>query len=736
MAIEPRGSEANVLLANSGKFVAILICGLAAAIAFMSIAEGLGAGAQGIRTTIFGAIFFLLLVIGWASRTRDAAEFYVASHRVPPFVNALAALGGWLAVPAFAGLAGHVFTFGFDGLAFVVGPLAGVLVAGVLFQPYLAASKASTVSEFLGLRFGPAARVMSAAVIACVSFVVFAAALSAAAELAARVFEVPTVVAAVAALILILLMLVPGGMISLTWTAAVIKLIGLIAILAGLIVMGKHGFGQNFPPLASAQALQSITDLEYGMIEKGLADAALLKPQAKPFLQIDPANFFGLILSLMMATAVLPQLLQRSIAVQSPAAARSSSAWLLALAAVVMTSASAWALFGKYEVYALVEKGTAFAAVPDWLATSPGGIGVQIHGISILFVEDVVAAVQSGAQTSSQVADALTDRGDAAAASWGGLKEPLKVLMIQTAQSAPPGAGADYALQALRTTIWPAAALSAGNKTGLITLASLKFDAEALMLGLPKVMGASATIASLSIAAALSGLLAIASAALFSVAAVLSRDVIVSRSQDRADVASIGDMRWARAWIIVAGLTAAAAVTLLNVDWTAAAALAVSAGASALFAVMAGAIWWPRANSLGAALAVLSGLAVSLIYGAGTRYFPVALFDLWPAASDALPAATAKLAAMKSAPGAASGDQAAALAAKLQAYAGGTPFKPGVANWWGLGGASAVVFALPVAILALLLGRLLGPAPSPAQRAFVETFRRPGGVDDGSSTVL
>ena len=78
----------------------------------------------------------------------------------------------------------------------------------------------------------------------------------------------------------------------------------------------------------NAAILKPPTALDYSLtgvnsvlaVEKGLAEAAAMKPYAKPFLQIDKANFYGLIFSLMAATAALPQLLQRALTVASPAA--------------------------------------------------------------------------------------------------------------------------------------------------------------------------------------------------------------------------------------------------------------------------------------------------------------------------------------------------------------------------------------------------------------------------------
>ena len=81
------------------------------------------------RSIINGVIAFVtvvLVVTGWAARTNRAAEFYVAAGQLTPAVNALASQAGWLALPAFAALAGLMYSYGFDALAFVIGPVAGL----------------------------------------------------------------------------------------------------------------------------------------------------------------------------------------------------------------------------------------------------------------------------------------------------------------------------------------------------------------------------------------------------------------------------------------------------------------------------------------------------------------------------------------------------------------------------------------------------------------------------------
>jgi len=209
---------------------------------------------------------------------------------------------------------------------------------------------------------------------------------------------------------------------------------------------------------------------------------------------------------------------------------------------------------------------------------------------------------------------------------------------------------------------------------------------------------------------------------LFQGASVLAHDVFAT-SHPRAPTST--QVRAVRLLMLGLGAAGAALALVDGVDWAALSAIAMASGAAALFAPLAAGIWWQRTNATGAFLAMVSGLLIALVCAAGMRYAPAALFDIWPAASNAAPAALKKFAALKTAVQSATGDTAIAAKAALDDLAGGTSFKPGLANWWGLGGASALVFAVPASLLLLVFGSFLGPRPSQSQREFVDLIRRP-----------
>ena len=95
----------------------------------------------------------LYLIIAVGARTCELEDFFVSGRRVPPvfngFVLAAVAVGG----VGFLAYTGTVFFLGFDALAIGLGWTFGMLLAAVLFVPYLRKAGSYTLPSFLGHRF-------------------------------------------------------------------------------------------------------------------------------------------------------------------------------------------------------------------------------------------------------------------------------------------------------------------------------------------------------------------------------------------------------------------------------------------------------------------------------------------------------------------------------------------------------------------------------------------------------
>ncbi len=142
-----------------------------------------------------------------------------------------------------------------------------------------------------------------------------------------------------------------GGMRAVTWTQVAQYIVLIIAYLCPVVILSAKHFGIPIPELTYGKILQEITAIENGMVSKGLATAAALKPHIQPFLHYSPANYFALILCLMIGTASLPHILMRYFTTPSVREARQSVAWSLFFIFLLYFTAPAYAAFSKYEVY-------------------------------------------------------------------------------------------------------------------------------------------------------------------------------------------------------------------------------------------------------------------------------------------------------------------------------------------------------------------------------------------------
>jgi cation/acetate symporter len=344
----------------------------------------------------YGFVFLTIAVyavIGILSRTSEVGEYYVAGRRVPSFYNGMATGADWMSGASFVGMAGTLFLLGYDGLAFVLGWTGGYVLVAILIAPFLRKFGAYTVPDFFAERYGGNfARILAVIVLISCSFTYVVAQIFATGIIASRFLDMDFTVAVYVGLVGILLCSMLGGMKAVTWTQVAQYIVLIVAYLIPIVILSAKKFGIPLPQLTYGQALQEIASLESSMVQKGLANAATLKPHTKPFTTYDPLNYFALILCLMVGTASLPHILMRYFTTPSVRDARSSVAWSLFFIFLLYFSAPAYAAFSKLEVYSLINAGTKLAELPAWIYTY-GKLGlVQICGANASAADAVIAA--------------------------------------------------------------------------------------------------------------------------------------------------------------------------------------------------------------------------------------------------------------------------------------------------------------------------------------------------------
>jgi len=380
-------------ISNLGRIYTYYTGGFFGFVILLAILEQLGVPNKWIG---YGFVFLTIgvyAVIGILARTSEVGEYYVAGRKVPSFYNGMATGADWMSGASFVGMAGTLFLLGYDGLAFVLGWTGGYVLVAILIAPFLRKFGAYTVPDFFAERYGGNfARILAVIVLISCSFTYVVAQIFATGLIASRFLDMDFTVAVYAGLVGILLCSMLGGMKAVTWTQVAQYIVLIVAYLLPIIILSAKKFGIPLPQLTYGMALQEIASLEASMVQKGLANAATLKPHTKPFTTYDPLNYFALILCLMVGTASLPHILMRYFTTPSVRDARSSVAWSLFFIFLLYFSAPAYAAFAKLEVYSLINAGTQLANLPAWIFTY-GKLGlVKVCGADAGTVDAVIAA--------------------------------------------------------------------------------------------------------------------------------------------------------------------------------------------------------------------------------------------------------------------------------------------------------------------------------------------------------
>lgn len=391
--------------------------GIAAA-AFISLAivlamfEQLGWTDGAIARGMILLPFALYLLIAAGSRTLDVEDFFTSGRRVPQVYNAMVLAATIVGGIGFFAYTGAVFFLGFDALAIGLGWTCGLLLATVLFVPYLRKAGAYTLPAFLGQRFRsrPIRMIASLMQVAPTALL-----LAAEIQLAAVVASIFLPLSYWIAVLLITLFVaatgILGGMRSLTWAGSAEFIAGAIGLAVTLIVVSvlftnlpapQFTYGEIFGSLQGAETaagMSPVTPGEMGSGLPGLAPMQATKPFLQPFGAITEAGFLVLFFCFALGTAALPSLLVRSGVTCSIADQRRSTAWALALVALFVITAPALAAFAKLLMFSDMALAPT-AGLPSWLSelnarqmvqasdiNGDGGIGAG----ELLIVRDGVA---------------------------------------------------------------------------------------------------------------------------------------------------------------------------------------------------------------------------------------------------------------------------------------------------------------------------------------------------------
>lgn len=403
MALQSRQRTPNPHL---GAYYGIVASAFVSLTILLAMAEQLGWREGSIARLMILVPLVLYMAIAVAARTLNVEDFFVSGRRVPQVYNAFLLAAITVGGTGFFAYTGALFFVGFDGLAIGLGWTCGLLLAGVLFVPYLRRAGAYTLPALLGQRFRSQRTRMVASGLQIAPTVLL---LAAEAKIAAMVLSMFLPAAYWVSVLIVILFIaaagILGGMRSLTWSGSAEFITGGLGLAIPLTVIAvvltnlpapQFTYGEMLESLSNAETATGVTAIAPGTLDgfPGHEPLAAVKPFLQAFGTISEAGFFALFVCFMIGTAALPTLLSRSGVTASVADQRRSTAWALLLVALFAMTAPALVVFAKVLMFgdiAIIPT----QGLPAWI-TELGQLQIlrasDLNGDGVIGVSDLLVA--------------------------------------------------------------------------------------------------------------------------------------------------------------------------------------------------------------------------------------------------------------------------------------------------------------------------------------------------------
>lgn len=293
---------------------------------------------------IVGLTFALYIYIGWQSRVRDSAGFYVAGQGVPAIANGAATAADWMSAASFISMAGLISVLGYDGSIYLMGWTGGYVLLALLLAPYLRKFGKYTVPDFVGDRYySNAARLVAVVAALFVSLTYVAGQMRGVGIVFSRFLQVDISTGVIIGMVIVGFFSVLGGMKGITWTQVAQYCILITAFLIPAAAIAFLLTGNPIPQLAFTFS-DIVPKLNQLQVDLGF------KEYTQPFANKSMLDVLFITIALMVGTAGLPHVIVRFYTVPDVRSARFSAGWALLFIALLYTSAPALATFARYNL--------------------------------------------------------------------------------------------------------------------------------------------------------------------------------------------------------------------------------------------------------------------------------------------------------------------------------------------------------------------------------------------------
>jgi len=308
------------------------------------------------------AILVTFVMVGIFFRAKDPADYYAAGRKISKVGSGMAIASNWMSAASVLGMAGMMYGFGYNGLAYVVGWTGGYVLLLILMAAQIRKYGKYTAPDFIGDRYySRDLRIVSAIFTILISFAYCVGQFGGIGLMFKWILGINYSWAVIIGSSVVLLYTLISGMIGATKNMQVQYVIILISFLIPTFLMAyKFDYFWLIPQIGYGAA---VTDIIQGIPAPNISDGVALinayghdfsiVPSPEYAMPWDPSTgttFFqwiAICFSLMVGTAGLPHVIQRFYVVPKVTDARWSVVWGLFFICLIYWTAPAYSTFGK-----------------------------------------------------------------------------------------------------------------------------------------------------------------------------------------------------------------------------------------------------------------------------------------------------------------------------------------------------------------------------------------------------
>ncbi|WP_435579951.1 sodium:solute symporter family protein [Gilvibacter sp.] len=525
---------------------------------------------------LVGVTFALYFGIAIWARAGSTNDFYVAGGGVSPLANGMATAADWMSAASFISMAGIISFAGYDGSVYLMGWTGGYVLLALLLAPYLRKFGKFTVPDFIGDRYySNSARTVAVICALIVSFTYVAGQMRGVGIVFSQFLQVDITLGVIIGMAVVLVFAFLGGMKGITYTQVAQYCVLIFAFMVPAIFISIQMTGNIIPQVGMGGTLEDGTYL----LDK--LDTLHTELGFKEYTQGSKSTWdvFAITFALMVGTAGLPHVIVRFFTVPKVKDARKSAGLALLFIAILYTTAPAVAVFSRTNLIETV-RDQSYADIPQWFKNWE----------------------------------------DTGLIAWSDKNGDGKIQYVQGA--ALVGKKPEF-LEG-RGAYGERLISNASDATN-----ELYVDRDIMVLANPEIAGLPNWVIALVAAGGLAAALSTAAGLLLVISTSISHDLI--KKQLKPNISDKGELRWARASILVA-IVIAGLFGIYPPGFVAAVvALAFGLAAASFFPAIILGIFDKRMNKQGAVAGMVVGITLMLGYMIVYKTGLIGIMDPLPA---------------------------------------------------------------------------------------------------------